>query len=192
MSEITRRDFLAMSGKTVVAGGLVMSVPAILLDPLVQAAGAALQPGDVQATFTALVEAVTTVADAKSAAWIVTEFDKALPPLPNGSPSAAVASVLDSYTVKGAYGPSFAEADPDARRQVLGDMVKDPQADIRQIANQILPFASFTHWSDATLDEPAVPGGPRLEQWDEVAWPGPSHSYLDTYQDDGPKRFHPK
>jgi hypothetical protein len=71
-------------------------------------------------------------------------------------------------------------------------MVKDPTPDIRQVANQILPFASFCYWSDATLDEPATPGGPRLAQWDEIAWPGPSHSFLDTYQDDGPKHFNPK
>ncbi|HET7481726.1 MAG TPA: hypothetical protein VFK89_02580 [Actinomycetota bacterium] len=192
MSEITRRDFLAMGGKTVVAGGLILTIPKALYDPRWRGAAAALAPSDVQATFTALVEAVTTVADEKAAAWIIAEFDKALPPLPEGSPSSAVAAVLDSYTVKGGYGATFSSADPDARRSVLGDMVKDPTPDIRQIANQILPFASFTHWSDATLDAPATVGGPRLPQWDEVAWPGPAHSYLDTYRDGGPHRFHPK
>jgi hypothetical protein len=188
MKPFTRRDFMASAGR-VVAGGFALTLPRILTDPAIVRAAAARSTQTTQETFVALIEAVTTVPDEKTASWVIAEFDKALPPLPEGSPSAAVATLLDARTVIGAHGATFATADPDARRAVLADMLKDPSADIRQVANQILPFSSFAYWSDATLEKPAKPGGKRLPQWKEIGFPGPSHSYLDSYRDGSPRSF---
>lgn len=188
MASVTRREFLRLSGRAA-AGAFLLQIPtALYRSPWVEAA-AIQTPATVAAAFTALVEAVTTDADEATGAWIIGEFDRALPPLPAGSPSAAVAAVLDAYTVAGGHGVAFALVDPDARREVLAALVHDDDPDIRQIGNQILPFAGFAYWSDATLTEPAEPNGDRLPRWDEIAWPGPSHSYLDIYEHDGPPGF---
>jgi hypothetical protein len=188
LTGITRRNLLGLTAKAA-AGAFVLSVPKALYEsPWVDRA-AAQTPPTVQATFTALVEAVTTVPDEATAAWIVAEFDKALPPLPQGSPSAAVAAILDAYTVSGGHHVLFVQASPDQRRAVLEAMVTDDSPDIRQVANQAIPFASFAYWSDASLGEPAEPGGPRLPQWDEAGWPGPSHGYEDSYRDGSPPGF---
>jgi hypothetical protein len=188
MSQVTRREFLRLSGRTA-AGAFLLQVPlALYRSPWLESA-AAQTPPTVAAAFTALVEAVTTDADEETAAWIIGEFDRALPPLPDGSPSAAVAAVLDAYTLAGAHGIAFALVSPEARREVLAALIHDDDPDIRQIGNQILPFAGFAYWSDATLPAPAEPDGDRLPRWDEIAWPGPTHSYLDIYEDDGPPGF---
>jgi len=185
---ISRRSFVALAGRSA-AGGLILTVPQVLYrSPFVEAAKAQ-SVATVRDTFIALVEAVTTVPEEKVADWIIAEFDKALPPLPEGSPSGAVAALLDIYTISGAHGPTFAQATPEARREVLEDMVKDPSPDIQQVANQILPFAGFAYYSDVALGEPATVGGPRLEHWDRIGWPGPSHGYRGSYRDDSPEGF---
>jgi hypothetical protein len=155
---ITRRDLLGLTAKAA-AGAFVLSFPlSLYASPWAERAAAQTLP-NVQATFTALVEAVTTVGDEATAAWIIAEFDTALPPLPGPSTSSAVAAVLDAYTVQGGHHLSFAGADPEQRRAVLEAMVKDDSPDIRQIANQVIPFASFAYWSDASLGEPAQRAG---------------------------------
>lgn len=187
---MSRREAL---GWTVRAGaaGLFLGVPQLLYrSPWAERAAAQGLPG-VQANFTALVEAVTTVADAAAGAWIVGQFDRALPPLPSASPSAAASAVLDAFTLRAGQGPSFAGASPEGRRAVLRDMVKDPLPDVRQLANQLIPFAAFAHWSDATLSAPARPGGPRPPQWGRIGFPGPAHDHLATYRRDGPPGFRP-
>lgn len=185
---ITRREFLASTSKAA-AGAIAISLARVLERPGLLEAAAAQTPGHVQQTFVALVEAVTTDPDETTAAWIVGEFDRALPPLPDGSPSATVAALLDTYTVQGGHGPSFAASDPDARRAVLGDMVKDPSPDIRQVANQVIPFSSFAYWSEVDLGEPATVGGKRPPQWRKIRFPGPAHSYLKSYRRGGPDGF---
>jgi hypothetical protein len=189
--ELSRRRFLTFAGKAA-AGGVLLTIPRALYRPPFVDLAAAQSSDHVHDTFVALVEAVAERTDPAAADWIIREFDKALPPLPQGGPSGAVTSVLDTYAVKGAHGPTFAEATPAERRATLGDMVKDTDPDIQQIANQIIPFAAFAHWSDADLPEPARVGGPRLERWDRIAWPGPAHTYLDVYRDGSPPGFHPK
>lgn len=188
MKRIGRREFVSSASKVAV-GAFALTLARVLERPGLLETAAAQTPGHVQATFVALVEAVTTDPDEATAAWIIGEFDAALPPLPQGSPSSAVAALLDSYTVQGGHGATFASADPDARRSVLGDMVKDPSPDIQQVANQVIPFSSFAYWSEVGLDGPAKVGGKRLPQWRKIGFPGPSHGYLDDYRRGGPKGF---
>ena len=188
MKAVSRRSFIGLVGKSA-AGSLLLTVPQVLYrSPWLEAAAAQTAP-HVRADFIALVEAVTTVPDEKVADWIIHEFDKALPPLPEGSPSAAVASILDSRTAALGKGVTFAQASPDDRRDVLESLVKDPDPAMRQLANQIIPFSSFAFYSDAALDEPARPGGPRREVWDQIDWPGPSHGYIGSFRDDSPAGF---
>lgn len=190
MTTVNRREVLAAAVK-LAGGALALSVPqALYRSPWLELAQAQTLP-TVQRTFVALVGAVNDAdeADARTAAvaaWIIREFDLALPPLPDRSVTAAVAAVLDAYTVKGAYGPTFADAPREGRLNALGDMVKDEQPDIRQIANQILPFASFAYWSDASLGRPAKPGD-TMPQWTEIGWSGPSHGHLDDFMRDWPQ-----
>lgn len=189
MSTMSRRALLG--GAVKLAGGaFALSVPPALYEaPWAQDALGLNLPA-VERTFVALIGAVNdadetdprTVAVAR---WVIAEFDKALPPLPDRSVTAAVAAVLDGYTVKGGHGTTFADATPDARRGALGDMVKDSSADIRQIANQILPFASFAYWSDASLGRPSMPGD-TMPQWVEIGWSGPSHGHLHDFMNDWP------
>lgn len=195
-ARMTRRRFLALAGRAGAGGALLSVVPSILYrEPWVSQA-AAQTPPTVEATFVALVETVngTEAGDPQAAAaarWIIAEFDTALPPLPEGSPSAAVAALLDAYTVRGGSGPTFATAPTEGRIRALELMVKDPTPDVRQVANQILPFAGFAYWSDVALGAPAEVGGPRLPQWDVAGFPGPSHSYLDRYLEGHPPGFRP-
>ena len=188
---LSRRELLAR-GATLALGGFALSVPEALLTLPSTAAAAALTPGNVEASFIAAVEAITTVAHTEAARWVIREFDRALPPAPNQvAVTSAVAALLDAQTVAAGYGPSFTSATPPQRRVVLGNMVKNSDATVRQIANQLIPFCAFGYWSDATLPPPAQPGGPTLARWAEVGFPGPSHGYLDTYTADGPPGFTP-
>lgn len=190
MTTINRRDVLA-AGLKLAGGALALSVPqALYRSPWLELAQAQTLP-TVERTFVALVAAVndadqTAERTADVARWIIREFDRALPPLPDRSVTAAVAAVLDAYTVKGAHGPTFADAPPQGRLDALGDMMKDEQADIRQIANQILPFASFAYWSDASMDRPSTPGD-TMPQWTEIGWSGPSHGHLEDFMDGWPQ-----
>lgn len=172
-------------------GAFALSVPhALYRAPWAQLAQAQSVP-TVEATFIALIAAVNDASEtdprtADVARWVIREFDRALPPLPDRSVTAAVAAVLDAYTLKGGYGATFQLADNAGRNNALGDMVKDPQPDIQQIANQVLPFASFAYWSDASMSRPSVPGD-SMPQWVEIGWSGPSHGHLGDFMNDWPQ-----
>lgn len=188
-----RRSFLGLLAKATAGAAAITTIPTVLYEERwVQAASAQTVP-TVEATFVALVETVNDAAGEDVAAatgiWVMTEFDKALPPLPEGSPSAAVAAVLDAYAAQTGNGPTFATTSHEGRLAALEAMVKDPQPAIRQIANQVLPFAAFAYWGDASLDEPAQPGGERPPHWDLAGFSGPSHGRLDHYQDGLPPDF---
>lgn len=187
----TRREMLGRGAK-LAAGAVVLSVPEVLYRaPWTRLAAAQTLP-TVEAAFVAAVEAIVGAPDGATAHWVMGEFDRALPPLPNRvAVTAAVAALLDARTLAAAYAPTFASASPEQRREVLAGMVKDAQPEIRQIANQLIPFCAFGYWSDATLDAPATPGGPTLQRWDDIGFPGPSHGYPDSYTDDGPPGFSP-
>ncbi|MEX2290947.1 MAG: hypothetical protein WD794_11560 [Mycobacteriales bacterium] len=189
-SELTRRALLRRGAALAALGATALSLPEVLYrTPWTGLAAAQTLPTTL-ATFTAAVEAVTGVPDEPAAAWIIREFDRALPPLPEQvAVTAAVAAVLDAHTVAGAHGPRFAQVSPDDRRAVLRAMVLGSEPDMRQIANQLIPFCAFAYWTDATLDEPATPDGPRLDRWREVGFPGPSHGYADSYTQGGPSGF---
>lgn len=184
------RRTLLRRGAALAAGMTLLSLPQSLYEaPWTGRAAAQTLPTTVE-TFTAAVEAVTGAADEPTARWIIHEFDRALPPLPNRvAVTAAVAAVLDAQTIANGQGLRFATATADQRRQVLRSMVLGDDPDLRQIANQLIPFCAFGYWNDSTLDEPAVPGGPRLARWDAVGFPGPSHGYADSYTDGGPAGF---
>lgn len=193
MNTHTRRSFLGLVGRAAAGTAAITTVPAVLYEERWVRAAAAQTLPTVEATFIALIETVNDATGEEAAAacgrWVMTEFDKALPPLPEGSPSAAVAAVLDAYTVQSGNGPTFATTTDDGRIAALEAMVKDPDPAIQQLANQVLPFASFSYWSDAALDEPARPGGQRLPHWDLAGFSGPSHGRLHTYTDGLPPDF---
>jgi hypothetical protein len=186
---VSRRAFL-VRGAALAAGALALTVPEILYHPPWTARAAAQSLPTTLAAFTALVEAVDGEADEAAAAWIIDRFDKALAPLPERvAVTAAVAAVLDAQTLATGNGATFASADPDQRREVLGAMIKGDDPDMRQIANQVIPFAAFAYWTDATLGEAAQPAGARLPRWDAIGYRGPSHGYAETYTDGGPPGF---
>ena len=190
MLTLSRRELFELGAK-VAAGAVVLTVPEVLYRAPWTAAAAAQTVSHVEDTFTAAVEAITTAASRPTAQWVIHEFDRALPPLPDQvAVTAAVTAILDARSMA-EYAVPFAIATPDQRRDVLGDMVKDSDPAIRQVANQLLPFCAFGYWCDATMDEPAQPGGPTLPRWDSVGFPGPSHGYLETYTDGGPANFRP-
>lgn len=190
VTELTRRSLLRRGVALAALGTAALSLPESLYRTPWTALAAAQTLPTTSDTFTAAVEAVTGVADESAAAWIIHEFDRALPPLPGQVVvTAAVAAVLDAHTVSGGHGPRFAQASPDDRRSVLRAMVVGSAPDIRQIANQLIPFCAFAYWTDATLDEPATPDGPGLKRWDDVGFPGPSHGYADSYTQGGPAGF---
>jgi hypothetical protein len=186
---LSRRELFA-HGARLALGAVALSMPEVVYRaPWTRLAAAQTVP-TVEANFTAAVEAVTDVADEATARWIIREFDRALPPLPDRvAVTAAVSAVLDTYTIAGGHAPTFFSASPEQRRQVLASLVKDPDPAIRQIANQLLPFCAYGYWCDGTLGETAVPGGARLERWEAIAYPGPSHGYAGTYQQGGPPGF---
>jgi hypothetical protein len=185
----SRRE-LFTRGATLALGAVVLSMPEVLYRAPWTRLAAAQSVPTVEANFVAAVEAVTSVADEATARWILREFDRALPPLPDQvAVTAAVSAVLDVRTVAGGHAPTFAAADPDQRRLVLAAMVKDAEPDIRQIANQLIPFCAYGYWCDGTLEEPAHPGGPRPQRWEGIGFPGPSHGYADTFTQDGPPDF---
>lgn len=186
------RRALLRRGAALALGAAALSMPETLYRaPWTRLAAAQTLPTTL-ATFTAAVEAVTGIVDEAAAAWIIHEFDRALPPLPEQvAVTAAVAAVLDAGTVAGGHGPLFAGASADQRRSVLREMVMGDDPDIRQIANQLIPFCAFATWNDATLPEPARPGGPGLARWDDIGFPGPSHGYADSYSEGGPEGFAP-
>jgi hypothetical protein len=195
ITSLTRRQLLAATARTAGAAFLSQIPSALYEGRWVRAAAAQTLP-TVEDDFVALVGAVNGVADDAPgvvviANWIIGEFDKALPPLPEGSPSAAVAAVLDAYTVQTAGGPTFSSATTEGRHAALEAMVKDPDPSIRQIGNQVIPFAAFAYWSDVVLGEPAQPDGPRPPQWDVAGYDGPSHDRSDSYRDGSPPRFSP-
>lgn len=192
---ISRRDLLASTARAAIAG-VALSAPTLLTQTRWAAAAAAQTPPTVQAAFEALVAAVNGVPDddpavARVATWIVTEFDKALPPVPRGGASAAVTAVLDAYALQSGGAPSFALASAEGRHAALRAMALDPDPAIRQVANQVLPFSSFAYWGDVVLGRPAVPGGHRPPQWDLAGYLGPSHGRTDTYRDGSPEGFAP-
>lgn len=189
----SRREVVLATARSALAGA-ALSVPTLVTQSRWASAAAAQTPPTVRADFEALVAAINGLADddpgvAPVAAWIVTEFDAALPPLPPGAATAAVAAILDAYAVQVGAGPTFSTASTEGRHDVLRTMVLDPDPAIRQLANQVLPFATFAYWGDVVLGEPAVPGGPRPPQWDVAGYLGPSHGHLDTYQDGSPAGF---
>lgn len=192
---LTRRSLLMSAGRAAMAG-VALSVPGLLVDARWADAARAQTPPTVEADFVALVAAINGVPDDDDdavtvARWIIAEFDKALPPLPTGSPTAAVAAVLDAYALQAAQSPTFSAASTEGRHAALRAMVVDPDPAIRQVANQVLPFSSFGFWSDVPLGEIAVPGGPRPRQWDIAGYLGPSHGHADTYRDGSPPGFEP-
>ncbi|MGH3442041.1 MAG: hypothetical protein ACRDUY_08350 [Nitriliruptorales bacterium] len=196
MATISRRQLLGFAGRAA-AAGVLLQVPSVLYEDRWVRAAQAQTPPTVSADFVALVAAVNGVADDDEgvddiAAWIVAEFDKALPPLPRGAPSAAVAAILDAYTVRTGRGVTFSSASTEGRHAALEAMVKDPDPSIQQVANQVLPFAAFAYWSDVVLGEPAQPGGPRPPQWDVAGYLGPSHDRSDSYRDGSPPGFSPR
>lgn len=196
MDVLSRRELFGLAGKAVGVAAL-LQVPSVLYEDRWVRAASAQTPPTVTATFEALVAAVNGVDDGGEdvdtvAGWIVAEFDKALPPLPEGGPSAAVAAILDAYTVQTAGGATFASAAQEARLAALRAMIHDPDPAIRQVANQVLPFSSFAYWGDVVLGAPATPGGPRPPQWDLAGYLGPSHGRTDTYTDGGPEGFAPR
>ena len=190
VTTINRRELLSAAVK-LAGGAFALSVPEVLYrTPWTELAQAQTLP-TVERAFIALIAAVNDAPEGDErtiavARWVIAEFDKALPPLPDRSVTAAVAAVLDAYALKGGHGAGFAQADTDGRLATLGDMVKDPSPDIQQIANQILPFAGFAYWGDASLGRPSVPGD-TMPQWTEIGWSGPSHGHLDDFQDDWPQ-----
>lgn len=193
MTTYDRRSFLGLLGKATAGAAAITTIPTVLYDERwVRAASAQTLP-NVEATFISLIETVNDATGEDAAAatgiWVMTEFDKALPPLPEGSPSAAVTAIVDAYTVQSGHGPTFATTTDEGRRAALEAMVKDPDPAIQQVANQVLPFASFAYWGDASLDEPAEPGGPRPPHWDLTGFSGPSHGRLDHYLDGLPPDF---
>ena len=191
MLTLSRRE-LFEKGAKLALGATAFTVPEVLYRTPWTALAAAQTPAHVEDTFTSAVEAVTTYVSRATAQWIIHEFDRALPPLPEKvAVTAAVTALLDARTVAEAYAPMFKMATPDQRRDVLGDMVKDTEPAIRQIANQLIPFCAFGYWSDASMAEPSSPDGPTLPRWDRVGFPGPSHGYLDTYRDGGPPGLRP-
>lgn len=192
---LSRRELLVSTARAALAGA-ALTVPTLLTQTRWATAAAAQTLPTVTADFEALVASINGVADddpgvAPVAAWIMHEFDKALPPLPPGSPTAAVAAVLDAYAIQVGAGPTFSSASTEGRHDALRAMVHDPDPAIRQIANQVLPFSSFAYWGDVVLGEPAVPGGPRPPQWDVAGYLGPSHGRLDMFQDGSPAGFSP-
>lgn len=196
MEPIARRDLLRSGGRAVALAGIAWSLPSLFADGRWAQEAAAQTPPTVEADFVALVAAINGLSDDAAgvvdvARWMITEFDKALPPLAAGAPSAAVAAVLDVYTVQTGGGAVFASADTAGRHAALEAMVKDPDPAIRQVANQVLPFASFAYWGDVTLGEPARPEGPRPAQWDVAGYLGPSHGHLPIYRDGSPEGFAP-
>lgn len=192
---ISRRQLLVSAARTAIAGA-ALSAPTLLTQTRWATAAAAQTLPTVTAAFEACVAAINGIPDddpgvAPVAAWIIAEFDKALPPLPAGSPTAAVAAVLDAYALQTGGGPTFAAASTEGRHAALRGMVLDPDPAIRQVANQVLPFSSFAYWGDVVLGEPAVPGGPRPPQWEVAGYLGPSHGRADTYRDGAPAGFAP-
>ncbi len=100
--------------------------------------------------------------------------------------------MLDAHAAQAAGAPTFAAASVEGRHAALRAMVveaADPS--IAQIANQVLPFASFAFWGDVVLGEPAVPGGERPPLWDLAGYLGPSHGHADSYTDGSPPGFAP-
>ena len=191
MLTLSRRQLLERGAKLAL-GTVALTVPEVLYRTPWTTLAAAQTPPHVEDTFTAAVEAITTDAHRPTAQWVIHEFDRALPPLPEKVVvTAAVTAILDARTVAEGYAPTFKMATPDQRRDVLAKMVKDSDPAIRQVANQLIPFCAFGYWSDATMDELARPGGPTPKRWDQVGFPGPSHGYLGTYTDDGPRGFQP-
>ena len=191
MSVLSRRELIERGAKLAL-GAVAFTVPEVLYRTPWTALAAAQTAPTIEATFTAAVEAITTVADDATARWVIHEFDRALPPLPDKvAVTGAVSAILHARTVAEGYAPTFTTATPDQRRDVLAKMVKDTDPAIRQVANQLIPFCAFGYWCDATMEEPARPDGPTLKRWDRVGFPGPSHGYLRTYTDDGPPGFRP-
>ena len=191
MSTLSRRQLLERGAKLAL-GTVAFTVPEVLYRTPWTTLAAAQTPAHVEDTFTAAVEAVTTYTSRPTARWVIHEFDRALPPLPDEvAVTAAVTALLDARTVAEAYAPTYKMATADQRRDVLGDMVKDSEPAIRQVANQLIPFCAFGYWSDASMEQPSSPDGPTLARWDRVGFPGPSHGYLDTYRDGGPAGFRP-
>lgn len=193
MSTYTRRSFLGLFGRAAAGAAAITTIPSVLYEERWVEAAAAQTAPNIEATFIALVETVNDATGEDAAAtcgrWVMTEFDKALPPLPEGSVSGAVTAILDSYTLQSGNGPTFATTSDEGRIAALEAMAKDPDPSIQQAANQVLPFAAFAYWSDVALEEPAHPGGPRLPHWDRAGFSGPSHGRLDTYLDGLPPGF---
>jgi hypothetical protein len=192
---VSRREVLLATARAALAGA-ALSVPTLLTQTRWATAATAQTLPTVTADFEAMVASINGVPDddagvAPVAAWIITEFDKALPPLPTGAPTAAVAAVLDAYALQAGGAPTFSAATTEGRHGALRAMVLDPDPSIRQVANQVLPFASFAYWGDVVLGEPAVPGGARPPQWDVAGYLGPSHGHLDRFQDGAPAGFAP-
>jgi hypothetical protein len=189
-ADLTRRALLRRGAALAAVGTAVLTLPEVLYrSPWTGLAAAQTLP-TTRDTFAAAVEAVTGAADGPAAEWIIHEFDRALPPLPGKiAVTAAVAAVLDARTVTGGHGPRFAQATPDRRRVVLREMVVGSEPDMRQVANQLIPFCAFAYWTDATLAEPATPDGPKLPRWADAGFPGPSHGYADSYTQGGPRGF---
>ncbi len=186
---LSRRELFERGAKLAL-GAVAFTAPEVLYRTPWTALAAAQTPTHVEDTFTAAVEAITTDASRATARWVIHEFDRALPPLPEKvAVTAVVTAILDARAVAEGHAPTFVLATPAQRRDVLGDMVKDSDPAIRQVANQLIPFCAFGYWSDAVMAEPATPDGPTLPRWDRVGFPGPSHGYLDTYNDDGPHGF---
>ena len=193
MSHYTRRSFLGLVGRAAAGAAAITTIPSVLYDERWVRSAAAQTAPNVEATFIALIETVNGAAGEEAAAasgvWVMNEFNKALPPLPGGSPSAAVTAILDAYTIQTGNGPTFATTTDEGRIAALEAMVKDPDPAIRQVANQVLPFAAFAYWGDTSLDEPAPPGGPRPPHWDLTGFSGPSHGRLDHCRDGLPPGF---
>ncbi|MBW3561289.1 MAG: PaaI family thioesterase [Actinobacteria bacterium] len=100
MSTYTRRSFLGLVGRAAAGAAAITTIPSVLYEERWVRAAAAQTAPNVEATFIALIETVNDATGEDAAAtcgrWVMTEFDKALPPLPEGSPSAAVTAILDA------------------------------------------------------------------------------------------------
>jgi hypothetical protein len=143
--------------------------------------------------FRAALRAVTGCDSPTLAEGLMGEFDRALP-LPSGSASTLVASVVDGVS-EAAVGRPFADATVADQHDVLRRMLESDDALVREVANLVVPFSAFAYWSDAIrwqdastrVDDVADPS--ELPPWREIGFPGTSNGHLGTFRRGVPRGF---
>jgi hypothetical protein len=142
--------------------------------------------------FRAALRAVTGCDSHTLAEGLMGEFDRALP-LPSGSASTLVASVVEGMS-KATVGGPFADASVVEQHDVFRRMLESDDALVREVANLVVPFCAFAYWSDAIRwQEPSTRvddvDPSELPPWREIGFPGASNGHLGTFRRGVPRGF---